>query len=141
MVAAMSDQAMTTTEPVLFESNGGRFQGKLRMFMGRFELTASRIVFYQRSIWWQMFGLIGALLGRRSAGKRVLDIELATIASLARGKFGLNKKILDITRTDGSEVRIAIDKYDAFTARLREELGKRGRLVEAGDERWQVGAA
>src|SRR5262249_42290420 len=141
---AMSEpnvNAITTTEPVLFESNGGRFQGKLRMFPGRFELTAARIVFYQRSIWWQMFGLIGVLLGRRSAGKPALDMEPTAIASPARGKFGLNKKILDLTLTDGSTVRLMIDTYDDFTARLREELAKRARLVDAGDERWQVVAA
>ncbi len=137
----MTDTALTTTEPVLFETDGGHFKGKLRMYGGRFELTARQLIFYQRSYWFQMFGLIGALLGMKSKGKRALEIELRQIRGLARGKFGLNKKILDVTLADGSEVRLSIAKYDELTARLREQISLHAQLVDAGEERWQIVAA
>lgn len=130
--------AMTTSDPVLAQTGGGRFKGKLRMFFGRFELTGRELVFYQRSIWFQMFGLIGALLGRKSAGKRTIALELGQVRSLARGKFGLNKKILDVTMADGSAHRFAFDDYDDFTSHLRAQVGTHLRLVDAGDERWQA---
>ena len=107
----------TTAEPVLFESSGGLMKGR-RMFVGRVELTATRLVYYRSSSLWMMFGLIGALLGRRSAGKRDLEIEFAKIATVARGKYGLNKKILDFKMSDGSEFRLVIDRFDELVERL-----------------------
>jgi hypothetical protein len=114
----MSEQALTSTEPVLFESGGGLFKGKMRMFPGRFELTATRIVYYKRSLWWQMFGMIGALFAWKNRGKREREIELASVASIARGKYALNKKILDFTFTDGTTLRISVTKFEDFIAQL-----------------------
>ena len=66
---------------------------------------------------------IGALLASK-VGKRDTDIEYAGIASLARGKYALNKKILDIAMTDGSAHRISIDKFDEFVDKLTATTGK-----------------
>jgi hypothetical protein len=95
-----------------------------RVMLGRFELTATRIVYYQLSSLWMMFGLIGALLSRRSAGKQALELEFANISSIARGKYGLNKKILDVKLMDGSEHRLVVDKFDEFVERLTAASGR-----------------
>ena len=113
----------TSAESVLFESPGGLLKGRHLDTTGRFELTASRIVYYRQSPLWLMFGLIGALLGRRTTGKRVLELEFARIASIARGKYGLSKKILNFKMTDGSEHRLSIEKFDQFVEKLTATSG------------------
>jgi len=120
----MTGTAATTPpgEAVLFESSGGLLKGR-RMSPGRFELTATRVLYYRQSYLWLMFGLIGALLSRTSAGKRELELEFAKIASIARGKYGLNKKILDFKMADGSEYRLVIDKIDQFVEKLTATSG------------------
>lgn len=119
-------QALTTTsEPVLIRSNGGIFKSKLRMQFARFELTPTKIVCYRKSNLFLLFGALGMILARSAKGKRADELELARIASVARGKFGLNKKILDVTMNDGSTHRLTIDEFDPFAARLRESVGER----------------
>ena len=80
-------------------------------------------MYYRRSTVWLMLGLIGALLSQRSSGKRDLELEFAKIASVARGRYGLNKKILDFKMTHGSEHRLAIDKFDQFVEKLTATSG------------------
>lgn len=139
MSSSSSSLALTpTAEPVLATSNGGLIKGKMNVVFGRVELTARAVVFHQRSRLWMMFGLLGALLSMRSRGKRALELELTAISQLARGKYGLNKKILDVTMADGSTHRLMVDKYDDFTAQLRDQLARGARLEPAGDERWTV---
>jgi hypothetical protein len=118
----MADET-TPAEQVLIESDGGYFKGKMRMIPGRLELTPTRIIYYKRSFWAQSFGFIGALLANKM-GKRDTDIEFAGIASIARGKYALNKKILDIAMTDGSAHRISVNKFDEFVQKLTDTTGK-----------------
>jgi hypothetical protein len=119
----------TTTEPVLATSNGGIFKSKLRMHFARFDLTASRIVTYQKSSLWLAFGALGIIISRYTAGKRTLEIELAKISSAARGKHGFNKNILDVAMSDGAKHRLSLDRFDEFTAQLRDQLGRHGVTV------------
>lgn len=128
----------TTSDPILLNTSGGLIKGKLNVALGRLELTPRAIVFYERSRIWNMFGLIGALIATRLKGKRALDIELSSVKELTRTKFGFNKKILDVTLTDGTVHRVMVDKFDDFSSRLREQLAQRGRLESTGEERWAV---
>ena len=122
----MTTHALATTpSPVIATSHGGRFKSKLRVFFGRFELTSDRVIYYEKSSLWLMFGALGALLSRYSSGKRHTELELSRIASTARGKFGFNKNILDVTMTDGTSHRFTIERYDEFTAALNEQLARR----------------
>ncbi|MBE7452440.1 MAG: hypothetical protein HS111_27230 [Kofleriaceae bacterium] len=123
--------ALTTTEPVLATTHGGLFKSKLRMQLGRFELTPQRVVYYQKSTLFLLFGALGMLLSRYAAGTRALDLELVRIAAVARGKHGFNKNILDVTMSDGTRHRISLDRFDEFTAQLREQLARQGRLDPA----------
>jgi hypothetical protein len=120
---------MTPTDAVVAESRGGYFKSKLRMFQGRLELTSKSLVWYQSSIWWQMFGFIGALLSMKG-GKRTFDLDLTQIATLARGKYALNTKILDVTMADGAQYRFMINKYDDFTNELKSQMAKAGKPLE-----------
>lgn len=130
--------ALTTTTPALFQSSGGLIRGKLKVDLGRLELTSTGVVFYQRNKLFYLFGLLGALLAARTTGKRALEIPLGAVTGLARSKYGFNKKVVDVTLADGAVHRLTIDKFDDFMTRLREELGRTGRVESSGDERWTV---
>jgi hypothetical protein len=119
----MNPQALSVVEPVLFQSNAGLFVSKRRMVFARVELTGTRIVVYKKSAVWTMFGLIGLLIAMKLPGKRALELEYAAIAKVARGKYGFNKKILDVTMQDGATHRLSIDHFDEVAARLRDLLG------------------
>jgi hypothetical protein len=115
----MTTQALAPAQ-VLVSSNGGLFKSKFRMYFGRYELTPTHLVWYQRSNFWLMFGALGVLLSRGSSGKRARDFEVRAIAKAERGKHGFNKKVLDLTMTDGTSARITVDKFDELVTRLRE---------------------
>lgn len=114
--------ALATTEPVIASTNGGLFKSKLRMHFARFDLTSSKIVTYQKSSIWLAFGALGILISRYTSGKRTLEIELAKVSTLARGKHGFNKNILDITMADGAKHRLSLDRFDEFTAQLTGQI-------------------
>lgn len=137
----MTNQALAVVEPVLSNAHGGIIKGKLNVQMGRFELTAARIIFYAKPRFWMAFGALGMLIAGLLKGKRAFDIELSTITAIARTKYGLNKNILDVTRQDGTTLRLNLGNFDDFTARLREQLSRHGRLVEDGEARWKLVAA
>jgi hypothetical protein len=122
-------EALQSTEPVVAESKGGYFKSKLSMRQGRLELTAKQLIWYQISLWWQMFGFIGALLSMKG-GKRLFDLDLTQIATLQRAKFGINTKVLDVTMADGAKHRFLINKFDDFTNELKSQLAKTGRAIE-----------
>jgi len=119
----MNQQALTVVEPALFQSQGGLFLSKRRMVFATIELTATHLVVYRKSMLWLFFGAIGALLSRGARGKRALELPVASIASVARGKYGFNKKILDVTMTDGKTHRISIERFDELCTQLRAQLG------------------
>jgi hypothetical protein len=93
------------------------------MTFARIELTSTRLVVYKKSPIWAAFGVLGLLIARALPGKRGPELELSAIASVARGKYGFNKKILDVTMKDGTAYRLTVDRFDEMSARLRDLLG------------------
>ncbi len=127
----MTSTALTTTPPPpLATSPGGLIAGKLNVRLGRVELTHHELRVLTPNRFFMMFGLIGMLLARRAKGKLALTVELSHVRTVARGKYGMNKKILDLTLADGATHRIMVDDFDRFGAALREQL--------AGRATWQV---
>lgn len=130
----MSTALVTTAAPPLATSNGGLIAGKLNVRIGKVELTAGELTVRVMSRFYMMFGLIGMLLGRKSKGTVALAVDLARITAVARGKYGVNKKILDVTVDGGAVHRIMVDDFDRFAAALRDQLAARGTAS------WQVAA-
>ncbi|MBL8625139.1 MAG: hypothetical protein JNK64_27765 [Myxococcales bacterium] len=123
----MTSTALTTTAPApIAKSHGGLIAGKLNVRFGKVELTASELRVLTISRAYQMFGLIGMLLGRRAKGTLALTIDLGRVRTVARGKYGLNKKILDLTVEDGQTHRVMVEDFDRFGAALRDQLAARG---------------
>ena len=99
-----------------------------------------------------LFGLlaltfVGLYIGSSSALGETYEVETYAIEipegddeAIARGKYGFNKNILDVTMRDGVAHRITIERYDDFTTRLRAELARHASLIEDGEQRWKVSA-
>ncbi|MEZ4404495.1 MAG: hypothetical protein R3B06_31030 [Kofleriaceae bacterium] len=130
----MTPTALTTTAPIA-TTNGGLIAGKLNVRFGKVDLTASELQVRVVSPIYRMFGLIGMLLGRRAKGKLALTVPLGRVRSVTRGKYGLNKKILDVTVDDGQCHRLMVDDFDRFTTALR------GQLAAVGTAAWEVASA
>jgi hypothetical protein len=129
-------EAAQSTEPPIAESRGGYFTGKLMQAQGRAELTARQLIWYQPGFLMKMIGL-GSLV----KGTRTFELDYTQIKELARGKFGINIKTLEITMADGTQHRFTLKNYDEFTTELRNQIAKHAKLIDAGGERWQVVAA
>jgi hypothetical protein len=119
-------QALVPTEAVLFQTRGMLILGKLRVHPVRYELQSDRIVVWKQSRILLGLGLIGLLFAAKMRGKRHLDLELSQIRKYARGKYGLNKRVLDVTLADGAMHRLIIDKFDPFVDGLSQQLAARG---------------
>jgi hypothetical protein len=122
--------------PSPLKIHGAIVHGGLKMHLARFELEPGKIVVYQHSWWLAGFGLLGLWISRKAQGKRVLDLELSKIAVIGRGKYGLNKKIVEITMTTGEQYRFNLG--DDKAALIRNHVAQWNQLVEAGPEKWQV---
>jgi hypothetical protein len=119
--------------------HGAVIYGKLKLKLARFELESDRLVVYEHSRLLMGLGLIGAILSRVLRGKRTIDLPYTMIATLGRGKFGFNKKVLDVTTVEGQTYRFNMD--DASASLVRARVAERAQLVETGAEKWQVLAA
>ena len=115
--------AMTVPGSSPMKFHGGILRGKLRMHYARFELASDQLVVYQHSRWLMGMGLIGFLLARKLQGKRIIEIGFDDIESIGRGRFGLNKKILEVTLKDGTLHRFSMD--DDASMKIREQVAQR----------------
>jgi len=132
----MTSTALVASTPApLATSHGGLIAGKLNVRLGKVELTAGELRVRTVSRAYQMFGLIGMLLARRAKGTLALTVALPAVTTVARGKYGLNKKILDVTVADGQTHRIIVDDFDRFAGALREQLARTGGAA------WNVASA
>ena len=89
-----------------------------RGLMGRLYLTNQRLVFLQSNQFLMAFGAIGGLLmGVVKPKKLALEIPLASITGIERGKFGINKNVLEISYGADEPARFAV-KYDEWEAAI-----------------------
>jgi hypothetical protein len=115
-MAEIHDQLQA--EGVVKETFGTIIKGK-RAVPGRLYLTSQRLVFLQANPVLALFGAIGGLLTATVKPKRVgVDIPLAGITGVTRGKFGINKNILEVSRAGAEPVRLAV-KYDEWEQALQ----------------------
>ena len=119
-------QALIVTEAVLFQTRGMLILGKLRVHPVRYELQSDRIVVWKQPRILLGLGVLGLLFAAKMRGKRHLDIDLSQIRRYARGKYGLNKRVLDVTLADGTTHRLIVDKFEPFVDGLSQQLTARG---------------
>jgi hypothetical protein len=117
--------------PAIATSRGALIISTLRVRPGRWELTRHQLVFHQFSRWLGALGLIGVFLMKYARGSRALALDLPKIATITRGSYGRNKRVMDVTMVDGAVHRIVVDNFDEIAARLHDAMGGRGLALAA----------
>jgi hypothetical protein len=112
-----------TGEPIVAESTGMWIADGNDVRPGRIDLTPRRIVFHQASARTGLAGTVIGILTPKSGGHRALDIELATITRVQRGRFRASGKVLELSLADGRSHRVIVDRYDAFVSHLNARAG------------------
>jgi hypothetical protein len=107
---------------------------------GAVVLTTERFTRQVRgtAILYNYFGFLGDMLNNLFPPKTDIDILLASITVIGRGKIGLKKDVLYIETADGKSYNL-MPNYQAWLAKLKGALESQGAtLAQSGDERWSV---
>lgn len=84
------------------------------------------------------FGLLGRLINQAFPWKTDIDIPLASITVIGRGKMGLKKDVLHIETTENKKYDL-MPNYAFWIAGLKDALQRQGAtLVQTGEETWSV---
>jgi len=128
-------QEQTLKEEVLYTLNAGMWKG------GIATLTPER--FYRRTRGFAILptalGLLGRLINQAFPWKVEIDIPLASISVIGRGKMGLKTDVLYIETMDSKPYQFT-PNYQPWLAALQDALQtySHATLVQSGDERWSV---
>jgi hypothetical protein len=115
-MAEIHDQLQA--EGIVKQAFATMIKGK-RAVPGRLYLTSKRLVFLQANPVLSAFGAIGGLLTATVKPKRVgVEIPLPGITGVQRGKFGINKNLLEVSRAGGEPVKFAV-KYEEWEQALQ----------------------
>jgi hypothetical protein len=117
--------------PAIATSRGALIVSALRVHPGRWELTRHQLVFHQFSRWLGGLGLLGVFFMKYARGTKALELDLPKIATITRGRYGRNKRVMDVTMVDGTVHRIVVDNFDEVAARLHDAMGGRGLALAA----------
>ncbi len=131
----------TANEPALKQGNvltlrGGMWKG------GVATLSSER--FYRQTKGYAIFnntlGAIGAAINQLFPLRTDIDIPLASITAIGRGKMGLLKDVLLISTADGKNYTFRTTEYQLWIAALTDVLQtyRKATVVQSGDERWTV---
>lgn len=122
-------------ETILKEGTVATIERGFMLRTGTGFLTDQRFVRYRSGVPFWLAGLLSLLFG----GKIDIEIPLASIRSLARGKFGRNTNVLVIATAEGQEHTLQLG-FDEWLTAFRDVLGRGGRrLTEDGEGRWIAG--
>lgn len=115
-MAEIHDQL--AAEGVLKESASTSIKGK-RAVLGRLYVTKERVVFLKANPLFLSFGAIGGLLFGSIKPKKVeLDIPRSAITGVARGTFGRNKNIIEISYGQEKPARFPVKSYEEWAAAI-----------------------
>jgi hypothetical protein len=133
----MAKLELDPDEQLLTEGTWGMLQGRKVKFpvWGRYVITNKRFLYQDMGKMAPMFAQLGILL-RLFVRGRMVGLPLQGLR-LSRGKYGLNRKILEITASDGRSV--LFDRFDKALDMLRTGFETSGiGLYQTGEEEWTV---
>jgi hypothetical protein len=139
----MSDPATPAQEQLIKKAaNAFLLRGGLKNQSGSLLLYPTRLVHVARSnLTAGMFGLIGGLIASRgkaekraaAGGKGVTSIPLASLSGVTKGSQALNKNVLVVHESDGTELRFGV-KYDDWSPAICQAVAAAGRAVTPAED-------
>jgi len=117
ILSELEKEGISKQEKVTF------FKSKISALEGQIYLTPSRLVVMSVSgTKVRLGGLVGAIIEltkKKSYPVLQLNIELDKIKNLNKGKFGLNKNILEITNQDDEVIKVGVKNYEEWESLLK----------------------
>jgi len=124
-------------ETVIHDGPMSKVISKMSVQGGSAYLSEQRFMRFKQNT--GMMLLIGAI-SFLFKDKPDFEVELGDIKSIARGKQGLNKNVIMMTLTDGTEYKLICSKFDKWMHAFAEAYAANGRFTfnELGSEQWAI---
>lgn len=122
-------------ETILKKGFASHLESKMKLRSGTGYLTNQRFMYYRSRLPWLLDGELTTLLFPRVMA---IEIPLHSIASISRGKYGLNKNVLIIKTKMGQEHSLIMEKFEKWFSALSDALltHQGMELVESAGQTW-----
>lgn len=118
------DKAKLQSEGILKEESIGYLKSALNLQQGNLVLTNKRL-FLDAHKTTVGGGILGNLLKKKvEQDNTIFDLEPGNIQSVAQGKHGAQKNVLEITDKQNNTYRIIVKDYPEWEGLLNKVLGK-----------------
>jgi len=134
---AKPELELRPNETVLHDGPMSRVLGKMGGNGGSAYLSNQRFMRFKQNNGLQiLIGLLAFLLKE----KPDFEVELGDIKSIARGKQGINKNVIIMTLTDGTEYKLICSKFDKWMQAFEEAYQANGRYSfnMLGTDQWAI---
>ena len=110
-----------SAEGIIKEEKIGYLKSSLNMQQGNLTMTPKRIVLDAHKTAVGGLGLIGALLSKKVEKRNVIfNLEHSAIDSVAQGKHGVNKNVLEIKDNQNNTYRILVKNYPEWETAIKD---------------------
>jgi len=136
---AKPDIELRSHEHIIHKGSMSYVRNKMHIQGGSAYLTNQRFIRFQQNTKLQvLIGLFAFLLKE----KPDFEIELSEIQSIQRGNQGINKNVIRLKTTDGTEYKLICKKFDSWMAAFQTayEGFPSFKLFMVGQEQWAVQA-
>jgi len=134
---AKPDLELRPDETVIHDGPMSNVISKMHIQGGSAYLTEQRFMRFKQST--GMMLLIG-VIAFLFKDKPDFEVELGDIKSIARGKQGINKNVIMMTLTDGTEYKLICAKFDKWMQAFAEAYVANGRFSfnSLGVDQWAI---
>ena len=110
-------------DEILKKESVGYLKSKLNLQQGTLSMTASKITLEAHKAGTGGFGLLGALLKSKvEKSNNIFELGFKDIQTVAQGKHGVSKNVLEITDKQNVTHRIMVKSYEEWEQALKEKM-------------------
>jgi hypothetical protein len=111
------------TNDIIKKESVGYLKSSLNLQQGTLVMTSSKISLEAHKAGVGGFGLLGALLKSKIEKSNVIfDLEFKDVQTVAQGKQGINKNVLEITDRQNVTHRITVKNYPEWEAAIKGKM-------------------
>jgi hypothetical protein len=101
----------------------GYLKSALNLQHGKFTLTPKRLHLEAHKTTVGGGGLLGAFLKKKvEAEQEIFNLEFSNIGSIAQGKHGVEKNVLEITDKQNNKHRIIVKNYTEWETLIKQKM-------------------
>lgn len=113
------------TKDVVKQEKVGYLKSSLNLQQGTLMMTPQKITLEAHKTGVGGFGILGAILKSKvEKVKTIFDLNYADIHTVAQGKHGVEKNVLEITDKQNVTHRIIVKNYQEWESAIKSKIGK-----------------